>query len=101
MDQPKKIVFLYSELAGYVVSCFNELAKRGHQVTVVRWQLNKEAPFKFDIHSSIDVREKDSFTKLELLDFVMSKNPNLLFVSGWMDKDYTFVAKKLKTLIPS
>lgn len=96
----KNIVFLYSELAGYVVSAYNELANQGHQVTVVRWQINKEAPFQFKFHKNIVVRVKDDFDKKSLLKFVESCNPDLLFVSGWMDGEYVHVAKNLKYKIP-
>lgn len=101
MESAKKnIVFLYSELAGYVVSAYNELAEQGHQVTVVRWQVNKEAPFQFKFHPNIFVRVKDDFNKDSLLKFVLSCQPDLLFVSGWMDKEYVHVAKNMKKKIP-
>lgn len=99
-DTKKNIVFLYSELAGYVVSAYNELASQGHNVTVVRWEVNKEAPFQFNFHDNITVRVKDEFDQDSLLKFVESTNLDLLFISGWMDKEYVHVAKKMKKKIP-
>jgi glycosyltransferase involved in cell wall biosynthesis len=96
----KKILFLYSELAGYTVSCLNELASKGVMVYVVRWEVNKEAPFTFEFHENIQVKTKTEFDESSLLELINTWNPSLIFVSGWMDKMYTSVAKKFTHKIP-
>ena len=50
MTKPvKKFIFLYSELAGYMLSCMKLLNEsKAVEIYVVRWPINKEAPFKFN-----------------------------------------------------
>ena len=46
----KKCVFLFTELACYIVACMKELAATGLvEVHVVRWPVNAVAPFKFSL----------------------------------------------------
>lgn len=96
----RKVLFLYSELAGYTVSCLNELASSGVLVHVIRWEVNKEAPFTFEFHENVVVQSKNDFTEDSLLSFIQEWNPSLIFVSGWMDKMYTSIAKKMKKSVP-
>jgi hypothetical protein len=51
-----RALFLYSEIAIYFLKCCEELAKN-NEVHVVRWPLNKEAPFKFNYSKSINIYE--------------------------------------------
>ena len=41
-----KFVFLYTEIAEYFLACCKELSKHG-QIHIIRWPINKEAPFQF------------------------------------------------------
>src|SRR6218665_848960 len=68
-------------------------------ITVVRWSLNKEAPFKFNF-SGLTVREKSEFDKHSLLQFVQELQPDMIVSSGWMDSDYMAVCKRFKKKIP-
>ena len=47
MSPKPKIVFLYSEVAGYFLACAKELANSA-EVLIVRWPVNSEAPFQFE-----------------------------------------------------
>ena len=44
----KRILFLYTEIAGYTVACLNELRKSEVEIFLIRWSVNKEAPFYFN-----------------------------------------------------
>ncbi len=97
-----KILFLYSELSGYFLSCTNELSQHDVDVHIVRWPVNKEAPFQFDINPQIKVYDKGDYnTKQALLHLIKSINPSLIVASGWMDKEYLYVCKQFKGKIPT
>lgn len=69
-------------------------------VTIIRWPVNKEAPFLFDFPQSMVVRQKDEFVGNELMDFVKELMPDVIYTSGWMDKDYVSICKSFKKSIP-
>jgi glycosyltransferase involved in cell wall biosynthesis len=97
-----KVLVLYSELAGYTVSCFRELIRQFPEthLTVIRWQVNSEAPFQFDF-SGMTVCEKNDFRENELLTYVFELNPDIIICSGWMDKDYVKICKHFFGKIPT
>ena len=82
----KKVVLLYTELAGYTVECLNHAAKHLQDVrlTVVRYPINPEAPFKFSFHPSVEIVSKAEFSALKL----QQMSPELVLVSGWADREY-------------
>lgn len=82
----KKVVLLYTELAGYTVECLNHAAKHLQDVrlTVVRYPINPEAPFKFSFHPSVEIVSKAEFSALKL----QQMSAELVLVSGWADREY-------------
>lgn len=98
MAKRPKIAFLYSELAGYFMACIDELKKEA-DVLIIRWPVNKEAPFQFDF-SGIECLEKSELPGESLIEKVKDFKPDLLFCSGWMDKDYLTIAKHFRKEIP-
>ncbi|HIP35666.1 MAG TPA: glycosyltransferase family 1 protein [Crocinitomix sp.] len=95
-----KIVFLYSELAGYFLACATELSNQA-DVLIFRWKINKEAPFKFNFSDGLTVLVKDDFTQKELLEKITSFSPDIIVCSGWMDKNYLKTVKSFKKQIPT
>lgn len=95
------IIFLYTELAGYTVKCMRKLISDHPEVNlyVVRWPVNKEAPFDFDFEG-ITVLDKADFTYAQLSEKIEGIDPHCMIVSGWIDRDYTLLAKKFKKKIP-
>ncbi len=90
----KNILFLYTEIADYFISCAEYLSK-DYQITIIRWPINKEAPFELDPKSNLEILEKkDNWT--EILEKLENKQFDLTVVSGWIDKDYMKFAKKQK-----
>jgi glycosyltransferase involved in cell wall biosynthesis len=85
-----KILILYRELAGYTVECLNKLAIQ-HELLVVHYPINKEAPFDFQFHNSIQLVSKSEVSLKLLHDF----NPNFVLCSGWGDKEYLEWLKEL------
>ena len=87
----KTILFLFTELSGYMLSCFKNASDNGFEIHVVNYQTNSEAPFEIDksINKLLFFYNKSHFDTLKKLnDLVVELNPKLIFVSGWMDKLY-------------
>ena len=102
MTKPvKKFLFLYSELAGYMLSCMKLLTEnKPVLVYVVRWPMNKEAPFHFSFPEKIIVRQKEEFTFAQLQKFVEDIHPDVIYCSGWMDRDYNKICRHFRKTIP-
>ena len=75
-----KFVFLYTEIAEYFLACCNQLAEHG-EVHIIRWPVNKEAPFKFEINPGLKLYSKTDYTLPQLEQLVASIQPNVLTVS--------------------
>src|SRR5688572_27242054 len=58
---PAKIVFLYTELAGYFLACVEALSKNA-EVMIVRWPVNKEAPFQFSTPGSVKIYNRNEWS---------------------------------------
>lgn len=91
---------MYTEIAEYFLACCKELAKHG-EVHIVRWPVNKEAPFQFQENQSLKVYSKSDydFNQLQLL--VTNIHPDVIVCSGWIDKDYLKITKHYFKKIPT
>ena len=96
-----KILFLYTELAGYFVSCINELSLLAEEIHIVRWPVNKEAPFQFSFPENVFVYERDAYSGQTLLQLVRQINPDKIICCGWIDKGYLKVCRAYKGKIPT
>ncbi|RCW27043.1 glycosyltransferase involved in cell wall biosynthesis [Marinilabilia salmonicolor] len=95
------ILFLYTELASYFLAGVKELTKNGHSVHIVRWPVNKEAPFQFDFPEGATVYERNHYNKEELVELAKSIQPDVIISSGWVDKGYLSVCRYFKGCIPT
>ena len=97
-----RIVFLYSELAGYFLACAEALGQHPDvaSVDIVHWPIQPEAPFQLSStdHYTLHPKEKHNRNSLERL--LAQINPTALVCSGWMDSDYNALAKTHCTRIP-
>lgn len=101
MKNKKKILFLYTELASYFLSCVDALVNSGKvEVHIIRWPLNKEAPFDFSFNQTISVYERRNYNVSELIKLVDTIKPDLIYCSGWVDKGYKKICKNYKKQIP-
>src|SRR5687768_14755516 len=94
-----KIVFLYTELAGYFLACVKELSKTA-DVLIVRWPVNKEAPFKFDQSIPVEIIDRHQLSDEKLREKIRSFNPGVIVCSGWIDKGYLGIVKLFRKKIP-
>ncbi|HXB41752.1 MAG TPA: glycosyltransferase [Bacteroidia bacterium] len=93
-----KILVLYEELAPYFINCVNEFAdKYNCRIFILCKGVNAVAPFQFDnIHSNIEIKNRDEFNEQEIFNVVRSFSPDAVFVGGWLHKPYIKLIKKLK-----
>ena len=94
-----KVVFLYTEIAGYFMSCVKELAKSA-DVLVVRWPINKEAPFEFGDNVSVNIIDRKSISEIELKQLIHEFTPDIVVCSGWIDKSYLKIIESFRKKIP-
>lgn len=99
--QSKKILFLYTEIATYFTACIDELSRYA-EIHVIRYPVNREAPFEFKTdNSAINFYERNNFSCEKLFKLVNFINPDAIFCSGWIDKDYLKVCKLYFKKIPT
>lgn len=91
-----KILFLYTEIADYFLAGCNALIEKNAEVHIVRYPVNKEAPFQFEFPGKIKLYERNNYTNEKLLVLVESINPQVIVCSGWVDKGYLKVCKVFK-----
>lgn len=94
-----RIVFLYSELAGYVLACLRALAAE-RDVAVMHWPVNPEAPFALPAESPLGLRDRSGLSRADIAAWVDAQEPVALVVSGWMDADYVAVARRWRRRVP-
>lgn len=97
-----RIVFLYSELAGYFLACTETLGNHPdvESVDIVHWPVHPEAPFQFTSTSKCTLHEKAQLDKAGLKKLLDQINPTAIVCSGWMDADYNAIAKVYQKRIP-
>lgn len=95
------ILFLYTELANYFLAGVKELSKNGHSIHIVRWPVNKEAPFEFQFPENVTVYDRDKYSTKALVGLTASIHPQLIIASGWMDSGYSKVCRIFKSSVPT
>jgi glycosyltransferase involved in cell wall biosynthesis len=97
-----RIVFLYSELAGYFLACAEALGNRPDvaSVDIVHWPINPEAPFQFSSTPQYTLHPKEDSGRDGLKKLLAQINPTAIVCCGWMDSDYNALAKAYCRLIP-
>ncbi len=98
----QRIVFLYSELAGYFLACAEALGDHPDvaSVDIIHWPINPEAPFQFASTPQYTLHPKANFDKKGLKKLLDQINPTAIISSGWMDRDYNDLAKQYVRQIP-
>lgn len=93
-------LFLYTELADYFLNCCKHLSTKG-TVHIIRWPVNKEAPFKFEHNEFIKIYDKNDYTFCQLKELIKALSPDIIICSGWIDKDYLKLVKPYFKKIPT
>lgn len=96
-----RLLFLYTELAGYFIACLKKLSELYDvDIYVIHWPVNKEAPFDFNFKGNINFLDRQNMSKKKLKENIDSIAPDFIYCSGWIDKDYLSIAKTFKKKIP-
>ncbi|HQQ93065.1 MAG TPA: glycosyltransferase family 4 protein [Bacteroidia bacterium] len=95
-----KVLFLYTELASYFLKCCEELSKR-NEVHIIRWPVNKEAPFEFETGGTIRLYAKKDYSFSGLIQLVKNINPDMIICSGWIDREYLRICRSYFGKIPT
>ena len=102
LNLKRKVLFLYTELAGYFLACVEALIERHEvEVHIVRWPVNEEAPFQFEAGAAVHLHARKDLDDQALMTLCRELQPDLLFCSGWIDKGYLQVAKAFRGRIPT
>jgi len=92
-----KILYLYAELMGYLIPVFKELSTYYNaQVHVVHWDHKKLTPYVPPTLANVNYYNKSELSFRQLEKLAEKINPDIVYISGWLDKEYLQVAKRLK-----
>lgn len=103
MSKKPEIVFLYTEIAEYLLAaCRYFVSQQDAIIHIVRYPVNKEAPFQFeDADPNIRLYDSGDYDAEKLYQLVKGIDPSLIICSGWIDKDYLKVCKRIGRTIPT
>jgi glycosyltransferase involved in cell wall biosynthesis len=95
-----KVIFLYTEMAGYFLSCLRALTDQGHEATVIHWPVNPEAPFEFKNIQGVTFLDRQGLESQEIAQLIADGGFDKLVCSGWIDKGYLQAISMSKLRIP-
>jgi glycosyltransferase involved in cell wall biosynthesis len=82
---------------GYVLATIRELSERyGAEIHVVHWDTKKLTPFQHQQIKNTTFYGRSGYSTSMIKDLVCSITPDLVVVSGWMDKGYLQVARLVR-----
>lgn len=91
------ILYLYTELMGYQIPVLKEyVSKYDADVHVVHWDHKKLTPYIPPVIENVTYYNRSNLDYSGMIKLVEKINPNIIFVSGWMDKKYLKIAAKFK-----
>lgn len=96
-----RLLVLYEELAGYFVSVLHHFMVKKHaHIMIIRKEVNKEAPFVFDLSGMIDVQRHEHTTEV-LWQKIRAFKPDAVYSGGWATPFYLQVVKHYHGKIPT
>ncbi|TAN12874.1 MAG: glycosyltransferase [Chitinophagaceae bacterium] len=94
-----KILYLYAELASYPIAIMKELINEyDAEIIVISWDENRQTPYKPPLCEGITYFKKSDFSTSTLIEFSINLNPDMIYISGWMDKMYIKVCRRMKKI---
>lgn len=93
-----RVAILYSHPAPYLLACLRTLHETyGAEILAIFWEPETNAPFVFDTESYIAKRyRRQGLSTTQMVDILTSFCPDVIYVTGWMDRGYLRVARKFK-----
>jgi glycosyltransferase involved in cell wall biosynthesis len=95
---PPRILYLYSELAPYNIPVIRQLvAEYRAEFHIVSWNDDKLKPYEPPPIAGVRYYPRSEFTAAGILKLAKRLAPSLVYVSGWMDKDYLSTARHFRS----
>lgn len=92
-----KILYLYSEIVGYNIPIFEEFVDcYNAEVHVVHWDHKKLKPYLPKEVEGVTYYKRSLNSYNEILCLANRIKPHIIYISGWMDRDYLKVTKQFK-----
>lgn len=93
------VLFLYSELGPYNIALFRVLVEHFQaHIHVVHWDLHKLKPFVPPQIEGVSYYPRSNLDAESILCLAKQFSPDLVYVSGWMDRAYFLTSRYLKKL---
>ena len=97
MPKRLKILYLYSELVGYQIPIFEEYtSKYGADVHVISWDQKKLKPYTPPKLNNVTYYKRSLYTQKTLTELATEIQPDIIYISGWMDRDYLGLVRKFR-----
>jgi len=90
-----KILYLYTEVMGYTMATIKALVEHGAEVHVVHWDHKKLTPYQAPEWPNVYMYKRSSMTVNDIFHLAQELSPAITVVSGWQDKGYMSVARRL------
>lgn len=82
----------------YNIPVLKELYGMGYDVHVVRWDIKKLTPYEPPLIKGVTYYKRSEYkSKKAIFELVEQLCPKVIYTSGWMDKDYSLVAKRMRS----
>lgn len=98
MKARRSIVYLYSEVMPYAINIMKELRSYYNaDVHCICWDEKKMTPFVPENMEFVTFYKRSAFSDRGLVDFIDDRKPEIIFVSGRMDKGYLKTVAHFRT----
>jgi glycosyltransferase involved in cell wall biosynthesis len=89
-----KILYLYAELVGYQIPIFEVYVKKYFgEVHVISWDKKKLKPYIPPKINKVTYYHRSEYSNNQLLILATKIDPDIIYISGWMDKGYMYIVK--------
>lgn len=94
----KCLLFLYAEIMPYTMAVFNALHNKfGYEIHVVHWDTKKTTPYQAN-KNTINKYRRSQLDTDDIISVINDIEPELIAVSGRMDKAYLQVCKRVQDI---
>ena len=93
------ILYLYSELGPYNIPVIKTLVEKHEaHVYIISWDKAKLKPYTAPHLDGVTYYKRSEFSASDIVDLCVKIRPDIVYVSGWMDKGYFPALKFLMSL---
>lgn len=92
-----RILYLYSEIGPYNIPVFKCLTQSyGASIHVVYWNHKKRKPYVPPPVEGVCYYKRSDYSANQIYKLTQSIDPNIIYIVGWMDKDYLPTVRRFK-----